>query len=1106
MSVDHLHHFYGRKEEVEYLHLVFHANLKREDEDSCLSKGGGPECSSTVVTDSTAPSTSTSSTGDDGHCICSGSLDDCSSYHGKSISNDCRLVLISGPEGTGKQALAFEALNKYRALKKCGRSSFLQVSGQFRTYQGSVHAGNPYTNGRSREFEHSLPAFHDAIKELIDFLSQDDEMTHSVLTNLKLLLKDRKDASILMQAFPCLKTFLRREPVYHFDDDTPEVYCSVYLRGTPTAGERLQILCHGVASFLQAVTSCIPLVLGLGDLQYVDAESLALLETLMKNTEDRNLQLMSKGLLMVATYAVNVDVAVSDALISFLQQDTGSATGNRIPVGLFANSQRHQIHHVSLSNLMWDDLHEWTMNCGGVIQLLTTDQKCAISDLVFNHTNGNPFHIQYLFQFLQFDNTLLSEPIRKKSVPRTVVELYTSILLEQDVSVLNLVRSVAALSRHSEMGIVDCEILRVAMMKPCVDEVLQAHECGLLDFFPSRAYVRFRQKVLQIAAYGTIPDPALLHLAIGRSLWKDAIMLHDQGNATNNEMKQMILRAMMHLRNHIDFLLDFDERMQLSKFSYECGVNSSQWGDFASSAKFLEFAICALGPDLWRSDLYETCLVLHNAAAQTFFYVCDVEKTEQTLDAIFRNARCFSDKVPAYILLVYARAKGQMKEGFRIVSFVLSELGEPIRQKPNFAAFFVDLLKMKWALLGKSDETLSNLPAASEDDQIITHFLSFAMFFIFIVHNETSVLLSRRLIRFSIKNGITGPAAVAFAQHSHTLCELRKFEAGFHFGQLALKLADRFEVWRPRIYMYLYGFTLLWFCPFRDSLEPLCRAQADAVRYGDLQVYGALTAFVLPILLMAGSPLKKLQYDARSFCQSLAEVGQTNPVIFSVPIWSTINDLTGSQETLGIQGEIQDSDAAFKYAMKEGVIAMHGYYYAYRTMFYYLIGNYQKSLEMAKKAFDTFVACILSVNLMFYECLGTLAIAWTLESHKRQSHINHCRKLSRRIRKCADRCPENFCNKYLLLEAEIAALNGKSSLALTLYERSVTKAKHEEFLHEEGITYERWGLYQLHLGNTSGAVASFTSARASFDKWGADIVVERMSQLIAKIQPGEVRV
>lgn len=161
------------------------------------------------------------------------------------------------------------------------------------------------------------------------------------------------------------------------------------------------------------------------------------------------------------------------------------------------------------------------------------------------------------------------------------------------------------------------------------------------------------------------------------------------------------------------------------------------------------------------------------------------------------------------------------------------------------------------------------------------------------------------------------------------------------------------------------------------------------------------------------------------------------------------------------------------------------------------MGEYQKSLEMTRKAHEHIN--IFDFNVTLYECLATSALAWTLNSRTRRSSINHCCKLAKRMRKWADRCPANFLNKQLLIDAEIAAMKGKSTLALALYEKSASKAKMELFLHEEGIAYERLGRYQLHLGNISGAKRSLECCRMAFEKWGADIVVKRIEMLMALI-------
>lgn len=471
---------------------------------------------------------------------------------------------------------------------------------------------------------------------------------------------------------------------------------------------------------------------------------------------------------------------------------------------------------------------------------------------------------------------------------------------------------------------------------------------------------------------------------------------------------------------------------------------------------------------------------------------------EKTLDAIFSNATRVEDKIPAYIVLVYARGKGQSKVGFRIICDVLSDLGEQINPKPGTFTMMKTSLRMKCSLFGKSFDFLSNLPDANEDNLIISHFLSFAMFFINIVLPDTSFLLGSRLICFSVKNGITGPAAVAFAQYGYISTVLGKSDEGYRFSRLSLLFADRFEVWRPRIYLYVHGLTNFWSHPLRDSVDPLHRAQCDAIKYGDLQIYCILAGFIIFVLLRSGAPLNELQIDALSFCQSIAELGELSALFMVLPMNSVIHDLTGSQESLDIPGEIRDSESAMKYASKEGAIIMLGHCEADRAMLCFLVGDYQKALEMARKAHEHRNG--FDFNVTFYEGLATSALAWTLKSRKRWNHISRCRKLARRIRNWADRCPANFLNKQMLVEAEIAALRGELSSAVALYDKSASKARLEGFIHEEGIAYERLGQYQLHLGSFSVAKMSFERARVAFEKWGATIVVDRINRLMATIE------
>jgi hypothetical protein len=147
---------------------------------------------------------------------------------------------------------------------------------------------------------------------------------------------------------------------------------------------------------------------------------------------------------------------------------------------------------------------------------------------------------------------------------------------------------------ETETNIIDCEILRTAIQQPCADEAVKAQAMGLLDFFPARGYLQFSHRELLIAAYATIADTPGFHFSVGRSLWNDAFLLHDQKNTIDDKIKCKLLLALLHMRNSLYLVTDFDERMHMSQLCYEYGLAVSLTSDFATSAKLFEFIVLVI--------------------------------------------------------------------------------------------------------------------------------------------------------------------------------------------------------------------------------------------------------------------------------------------------------------------------------------------------------------------------------------------------------------------------------------------------------------------------------------------------------------------------------
>jgi predicted ATPase len=1055
---------------------------------------------------------------------------------------NCQFVLVRGSAGSGKRAFVRSILKRTLERQSIGLPlndcPFLFVSGRFRSSQRQ-NDDDEYAKRTSVVDDRPFSAFDETIREIMKILLESGTMMSSVHQRLQQLLKGPDEFEILTKTFPSMKRWFQSvsgsqnvESARHAKGalDLPELSFSTktpvlrpVLLGSHLVAQQSQVQCPVLVRFFEAVASCIPLVFLLEDLEYADEASFILVEELMKSGENWAAQdVKSKGFLIIATSRIENEMSASGRFSSILHRcrdsvllsDSLSMLSNSTSLSHSGNEVKDIsttdpeltvnlcFHQILLSNLTWDDVFEWVKACDGVIERCTLHQKREITDLALHHSDGNPLRIRYCLLFLGYDESILQGAINKEPVPNRISDLYSAILSRQNTEIQNIVRTAAALAQSGE-GDIDRDILEIAleMEVPCIDSLNVAHELGLLEFVPVRDCVRFSCVELQNIAYSAIPfaTRAFFHLDIGRRIWKNALEGHGEKETDDNENIGKVFLATLQLRNSVHLLVDFEERFFMSQLCYEAGHKSSLLGDFPTASKLLEFAICLLGSALWRSELYETSLVLHNALAQAYCCVGDFKNMEVTLDSIFDNAICFRDKLSAYIILVYATGtRLKILEAFRIASFALRELGEPVNQNPSIMTVVVHLLRTKSLLRGKSDVFFRNLGVSEDADYlVISQLLSFAMIHSYVVCPEASFLLCFRLIRLSIKHGLSGPSVVAFVAYGFLLCASGSFEEGYRYGRLALELVDKFEVWRPRVQMFMFGYISHWAKPFRDCLEPLQLSQYCAFMYGDLEVYAGCTSFYILVLLNSGSSLRNLEPSARSFCCSMELFGQKNALLFSLPIWEFISELSSCNEPLNLSGEIKDAATALKFSVKEGNKFVSGSFYMLRTMWCYLISNYSEAIQMARKTAE--YRHVSDYALTFYEALASLAMAWASKGFTRKKFIHRGRTLSKRIKCWAQLCSSNFHNKQLLLEAETAALNGNSTKALDLFQLSIHEAGQEGFIHEEAIAYERLGHYQLFTGRNASAIMSFEKARDAYQTWGAIVLVEKLNKIISQL-------
>ena len=99
------------------------------------------------------------------------------------------------------------------------------------------------------------------------------------------------------------------------------------------------------------------------------------------------------------------------------------------------------------------------------------------------------------------------------------------------------------------------------------------------------------------------------------------------------------------------------------------------------------------------------------------------------------------------------------------------------------------------------------------------------------------------------------------------------------------------------------------------------------------------------------------------------------------------------------------------------------------------------------------------------------------------------------LREWADNYPPTFGDKYALVSAEIARLEGRDADAMRLYEQAIQSAREHGFVQNEGLAHEVAARFYAARGFDTIAHAYLRDARRCYLRWGAFGKVRQLEQL-----------
>jgi predicted ATPase/signal transduction histidine kinase len=963
----------------------------------------------------------------------------------QAASGRARLALVAGDSGMGKSVLVHEIqrplLNR--------RVHFL--AGKFDQLQRDV----PYAP--------LLQAFSDFVRQL---LSTTGEQMKSWRQRLSAALGD--NGRVLFDVLPELEQVIGPQP------PVPEL-----------PPQEAQHRFHFVFQrFVMALGSeQHPLVLFLDDLQWADQSSLTLLQALL--TEPRMEQLLIVG--------------------AYRESEVG-------PV----HSLRSMLESLEREGIRFTTLTLAPLEPGHVAQLIADTFRCdpgragPLAKLLWERSGGNPFFVGQLLRALYEDKlidfavnaaewTWDIEEIRARGLTDNVIELMTRKLQklpEATQQVLKLAACIGNRFQLASLALVygEASAKAAAQLYPALEEGLVlpldarwrlAEQGGVAD-----ATYRFLHDRVQQAAYSLIPEGerAELHLRIARTLL--ASMAPEQ-------LDERVIDIVHQLNLGRSLVTDQEERYEIARLNLMAGRKAKLSAAFEPASRYFSTGVALLPEGAWTSRR-ALCFELHMETLEAEYLNARIEQAEALSELILARTQDPFEQVKIYgtrasFAAVRRDLHRAVDEGYR----ALTLLGLEPPRSVDLAVLLQSLRPVQAQLAGRSTKELLSLPPMTDPRALAaTRLCERLLSAIYIRNALTSFALDLEMIKLCLRHG-NAPEAPYFYSiygviHSAVLGEM---DIAAAYGELSLELLGVLDArWiKAKVYLLVGAYLQHWKKHIRETFKTLEEAVQSGLESGDMEMMAYSAALLSRHLFVSGEPLDQVIREHDKYLELTAQRRLELGAHAIRSVRQTCLCLMGhSADPKRLVGESFDEEVEVTEMKVLGYSAGLSQLYLQKVLLACVFRDAELAAAMLKAGEPYMGAQLGQVSHPIWNFMQSLALLLALErapEAERALALAQVRANQKTLKGWAEHAPMNSLHRYLLVEAELARVQGNFLEAARLYEEATVNARKHRYLNDEALSHELAGEFYLSIGRDRLAQDSFLEAAVAYRRWGAEAKV-----------------
>lgn len=801
-----------------------------------------------------------------------------------------------------------------------------------------------------------------------------------------------------------------------------------------------------------------PLVLGFDDFQWADADSAALLVKLLEEP-------MPGGLLIVVALRPQ-EAAASVAIAPYIEASRG----------LFGRADLHHstIHVAPLPPQEAEQLAQTTLATLGV-----TNEH--LPQAIAREAAGIPFFIEELAHHAATQRESAGENVLTQiSLEHVLTWRIQSLSSEERALVEVLAVANSPLPRRVSFDVTGLERsgLPRAIWSLRAGQFVRSSSGDRVELH----HDRMRESVLGTMSASRIDD---LHLALGRALAE-----HEDKDGRGGGL----FDAVRHL-NSVPHLLGGELRLWAARLNLIAGRRARLAAAFQLALGCLQAGAMLLGPEGW-SEHYELALALHGEAAEAAYLSASWGELNHHVEQVKHHGKTVLDQLIAWEAQIDAFiARNDYVAAVDTALEVLRMLGVKLPAMPTEAEVGAEIQRTTDALSRLRPEELATLPLATDPTVAaimrIQSRIGSATYF---GRPLLFPVLACRQVVLSVEQGLSSATPYALSVYGIVLNTLGLFKEAHAWGQIALRILDRFEdrSLEARTRHVVHDLVCTWIEPLSSTLDDLRAVVAIGKETGDLEYASYAAHAYVHNAFYASRPMEGLLEEALVFGAFMRGCKEVNALHVHIPFEQILRCFRGLTEEPGrLDGNGFEENKALAAASASGSRSAQCLLRLLMGIVRYHFGSAEDAslcLEVARSLQDGLPS---TWHLPALHQYAALAIH-ELPDKQRAERLPQAEASLVFLRLLAAQGPSNFAHRVALLEAAQARAEGAFEQALQRLKEAAAGAEAGAWFNDLGLAHELAARCADACERPEEAALHREAARDAYSRWGAHAKVARL--------------